>query len=141
MNRAQAQTYLENAYQDLATEAGIDHTTQTLAYQTAIDQALRQLGFVETDLPTAVATDPQTMAYIALLDYFVLLRYLRIFTPRVDVKIVRMLESNRSQILGHIHTLLDEAQARCVQLGVSPTRSMVPVRYDLDFLEPMVGEF
>ena len=141
MNRATAQTYLENEYADLATEAGIDHTTQTLAYTTVIDQALRALGFVESALPTAVASDPQTPGYIALLDYFVLVRYLRLFTPRVDVKVVRTLEATRSQILGHIHTLLDEAQARCSQLGVSPTKSMVPVRYDLDFLEPTLGEF
>ncbi len=70
MDRNTATNYLQEEYQDLATETAWASGTITSAYAVVLDQSLRQLGYQETDLPTANVDQTNVIAYMALLDYY-----------------------------------------------------------------------
>ncbi len=87
MDRNAANTYLVEEYADLATETAWTSGTITAAYNVVLDQSLRQLGYQETDLPTANVDQTNVIAYMALMDYYALTRYAKFFATRMDVSV------------------------------------------------------
>jgi hypothetical protein len=141
VDRPTATNYLSEEYQDLAIETGWAAGTITAAYNVVLDQSLRQLGYAETDLPTANVDQVNVIAYMALLDYYALYRYAKFFAIRTDVVVQGALSTKGSQTMVAVQHLLDKAEKRLIQLGFGPVQQMQAGRYNLDFLEPGPGEF
>lgn len=135
MNRTQALDYLTNEYSDLLTESNLDSDAALRAYSTAIDQALRTLGYAEDELVSANVED-EVSEYLALLDYFALSRYVKVFAVRSDVSVSGAISASQSQAYKQVKELLDAATERLAGLGVSPTQAFQVGRFTLDFLEP-----
>jgi hypothetical protein len=143
MNRASAFSYLEDQFKELADNADFSQDDVSHAYSIVIDQSLRALGVVGTDLGTHDVGDSLVVAYCALLDYYALERYMRAFSMSTQVTISRSLQVMRQQVFGHVTELHRQASHKLILLGVGPVELMQPVRYNLDFLEPdltMTGE-
>lgn len=136
MNRAAALDYLQSEYSDLLTESNLDSDASLRAYSTAIDQALRILDYSEDELQTADVEE--VTEYTALLDYFALLRYSRVFAVRSDVSVSGAISASQSQAYQQVKELLDTATERLAGLGVSPTQAIQSGRFNLDFLEPVL---
>lgn len=136
MNRDAARSYLQAEFADIALEAGLDQSAQLVAYGTVIDQSLRTLGYPESELGTADTVDAEVDGYLALLDYFALTRYLRVFAMRTDVSVSGAISATQSQTFRQVRILHDQAERRLDGLGLSPTEQMAVGRFTLDFLEP-----
>ena len=142
MNRAAASAYLTSEYSALVAEIGFDTNATTTAYSTATDMALRQLGFAETDLPTADVAQTDILSYLALLNYYTLRRIQRDLSIRVDVTIGGQIMATRSKAAVQVKQLLDDARAEVEALGFSLTKpAMAAGRFTLDYLEPPQTEF
>ena len=141
MDRPTATNYLNEEYADLATETAWASGTITAAYNVVLDQSLRQLGYQETDLPTANVDQTNVIAYMALMDYYALTRYAKFFATRMDVSVAPNIATKHSQVGTMVNTLLERAEERLTQLGIGPVQQMQAGRYNLDFLEPGLGEF
>jgi hypothetical protein len=136
--------YLLAEYAELATDSGLSDVQFTTAYTTAIDMALRQLGYAESDLPTTDVPQPQIASYLALLHYYALKRYARVFALRVNVSMAGVLSVSREAAATQVKTLLDDAEKEVVALGFPVGEHAVAFslgRMGLDFLEPGWGEF
>lgn len=135
MKRATALDYLQNEYQEMATEVSFDSEQALRAYGIVIDQALRLLGYQEDELPTADTRPDESTAYLAALDYFALARFARVFSIRTDA-FVSGLSVSQSQAFGQVTYLKVEAAQRLAGLGFSPEDEMQMGRLTLDFVEP-----
>jgi hypothetical protein len=136
MNRENALNYVQNEFADIAAEAGLDQSAQLAAYSTVVDQALRTLGYTESQLGTANTSDAEVDGYLALLDFFALNRYLRVFAMRTDVSVSGAISATQSQTFRQVKVLHDQAERRLNGLGLSPTEQIEVGRFTLDFLEP-----
>jgi len=136
VNRAAALAYVQAEYADIALEAGLDTTPLLQAYNTAIDQSLRGLEYPEAQLGTTDVPDSQVVGYLALLDFFVLTRFLRVFALRTDVNVSGSVAASQSQIFKQVQLLLDSAEKQLDGMGLSPVEAFTSGRFTLDFLEP-----
>jgi hypothetical protein len=139
MDRAAATTFLTSEYAELAGEAKFTTDQANTAYSTAIDMSLRQLGYQEVDLATTDTTQTQTLGYLALLNYYTLKRFVRIFTIKYDVNIANnTVFAYRSQIFKAMQQLLTDAEQECLKLGfdVGGGPSFQMGYLNLDFNEP-----
>jgi hypothetical protein len=137
MNRMDALTYLKEEYSELATEASYDADTCVRFYSRAIDRALRDLGFREDEIAVATLEHGSDItALCALLDYYALERYCRVFATRTDVSVSGAVSASQSQTFKQVAQLRDTAAARLLQLGLGPTEEFSLGRMTLDFLEP-----
>ncbi len=98
MNRAAALDYLQGEFAEIAVETGLEQSPLLKAYNTAIDQSLRGLGYVESDIGTADTTSAQVTGYLALLDFYALTRFNRIFALRMNVNISGSVQAEQSQM-------------------------------------------
>lgn len=133
--------YVTEEFQDLATETGWVSGTITAAYNVVLDQSLRQLGYAESALSTADVPQVSILGYMALLDFYALSRYAKFFAVQMDIAVAPAISAKRSQVGMAVQSLLKDARARCIQLGVGPVEQLVEGRFTLDFLEPSIGEF
>ncbi len=78
---------------------------------------------------------------MALMDYYALSRYAKFFATRMDVSVAPNIATKHSQVGTMVNTLLERAEERLTQLGIGPVQQMQAGRYNLDFLEPGLGEF
>jgi len=139
MTRTDAGVHLHISYSALesrlASSLGLD------GYASVINAALRDLGFTESELPDAVVEDDGVAGYLALLDYYALLKYLQAAATLTDT-VIDGVPINRSQMIQNIRYLLDNARAVAVGGGWLPDTSAVPVTdmemggINLDYLEP-----
>jgi hypothetical protein len=140
MDRAGATAYLSGEYAEVVNESGLDAGQATTAYDTAIDMSLRQLGVTEDSLSTADVPQANTISYLALLNYYILKRLIRVFALKFDVAITGSVNAPQSQMYKHLKELLDEAETECVALGfvvgASASTGFSMGRVELDFLEP-----
>jgi len=139
LDRASAMAYLTEELSELAVDAKFTPTQTTNAYNTAIDNALRKLGFVETDLPTAVVVQADTQKFIKLLEYFSLKRFSRLLSLRFDVKAGNgAVDATRSQAFKQVERLVQESVNELAVLGVIVGGSTFfeMGRIELDFNEP-----
>lgn len=137
MNRAAATTLLTTEYQELVVDAKFTTQQTTDAYNLALDMSLRQLGYQESDLPTADVLSP-ILSYIALMHYFTLKRFSRLLSVRFDVEITGALKASRSQAFAQVEKLLIDAEMECINLGfqVGGISAFQMGRITLDFMEP-----
>ncbi len=137
MDRTTATNYLSNEYAELATDAKFTTQQTSTAYSTALDMALRFLGYQESDLATADVQAP-ILSYIALMNYFTLKRFSRLLSIRFDVEITGALKASRSQAFAQVEKLLIDAEMECINLGfqVGGISSFQMGRITLDFMEP-----
>ena len=136
MNRAAALDYLQGEYAEIAVETGLEQSPLLKAYNTAIDQSLRGLGYVESDIGTADTTSAQVTGYLALLDFYALTRFNRIFALRMNVNISGSVQAEQSQMFRQVKVLLDQAEKRLAGLGLGNQEQVTMGRVTLDFLEP-----
>jgi len=136
VNRAAALDYLQGEFAEIAVETGLEQSPLLKAYNTAIDQSLRGLGYVESDIGTADTSDTQVTGYLALLDFYALTRFNRIFALRMNVTISGSVQAEQSQMFRQVNRLLDTAEKRLESLGLSQKEQVVMGRVTLDFLEP-----
>ncbi|SRR6266567_1156547 len=136
MNRAAALDYLQGEFAEIAVETGLEQSPLLKAYNTAIDQSLRGLGVAEGELGTADTTSTQVTGYLALLDFYALTRFNRVFALRMDVNVSGSVSASQSQMFKHVKMLLDQAEKRLAGLGLSTREQVVMGRVTLDFLEP-----
>ena len=139
MNRTDASAYLTEEYRELATDAKFSDDQTTAAYNTAIDMSLRQLGFAEADLASADTVQADTLKYLALLNYYALVRFSRLLSIRFDVKAGNgAIEASRSQAFKAVSELMEQAAMDLQQYGISVggSGSFTLGRMTLDFLEP-----
>ncbi len=139
MDRATATTYLTNEYVDLATDSKFTSGQISTAYSTAIDNSLRQLGYAETDLATADVDQTNVKKYLALLEYFTLKRFLRLYSLKFNVKAGSgAVDASRSQAFEQIRQLLGDAEADLARLGIplGGIQSFEMGRLTTDILEP-----
>ncbi len=136
MNRAAALDYLQGEFAEIAVETGLEQSPLLKAYNTAIDQSLRGLGYVESDIGTADTTSAQVTGYLALLDFYALTRFNRIFALRMNVNISGSVQAEQSQMFRQVKVLLDQAEKRLAGLGLGNQEQVTMGRVTLDFLEP-----
>jgi len=142
MDRTAATAFLTGEYAEMAASAKFTTDQTTTAYNTAIDMALRQLGVQETDLATADVDQSQVKGYIALLNYYALKRFVRLFSLQFDVNIGNnTVFAYRSQIFKSMQQLLADAEQECLKLGydVGGGPSFQMGQINLDYNEPGWG--
>jgi hypothetical protein len=139
MDRVAATLFLTTEYAEMAASAKFTTDQITTAYSTAIDMTLRQLGTQETDLATSVVAQSQIKGFIALLNYYALKRFVRLFSLQFDVNIGNnTVFAYRSQIFKAMQQLLEDAEQECLKLGfdVGGGPSFQMGYLNLDFNEP-----
>lgn len=146
MDRASATTYLSTEFADLAADAKFTSTQTSTAYSTAIDNALRKLGFVEEDLATADVIQADIQKYLKLLEYFALKRFSRVLSVRFDAEVgQKAVVATRSQAFRMVERLLEEARSELAVLGIivgGDNNTFEVGRVNLDFLTPhRIAEF
>jgi hypothetical protein len=136
MNRSAALDYLQGEFAEIAVETGLEESPLLQAYKTVIDQSLRGLGYAESDIGTADTSDLQAIGYLALLDFYALTRFSRIFALRMDVNVSGSVSASQSQMFRQVKHLLDVAEKRLDGLGLSQREQVALGRVTLDYLEP-----
>lgn len=136
MERADALTYLQNQFAGLAYVTGQATTDTPAGYGPAIDQALRALGYTSDQLATADVADTSTVDYLALADYYALVRFSRALVVSVDEE--RQTGSgrrSRENLAGKVTALLEESRKALGDLGYLGA-TWESGALSLDFLEP-----
>lgn len=136
MIRADALTHLQNQFSALATATGQATTDTANGYGPALDQALRQLGYTSDQLADADTTDAQTPDYLALAEYYALVRFWRALVTNVDVAAdAPSMRKSFSQIVKHVKELVDAAKADLTERGYLDGSWTMGV-INLDLYEP-----
>jgi hypothetical protein len=141
VDRTAATTLLTQQYRELATDAKFTSQNITDAYSAAIDMSLRQLGYQESDLPTADVIQSNVLKYIALLNYYALKRFSTLLSIKFDVKAGSgAVEAARSQAFRAVGTLMEQAAEELTQYGifVGSSQGFQIGTMTLDFQEPSV---
>lgn len=143
MDRSSAIPYLAEAYRDVTTDAGFSSQNVTDAFNGAIDNALRMLGYTEDVLSITDVPQNQIRPYLALLEYYALKRFIRLYSLRFNVSITGAVSASRNQTFDALKQLLAEAEADCARLGypVGGLPYFELGRLTLDYLEPTGNTF
>ncbi len=138
MDRTSAIDYLTGEYSEVVTEVKLTSDQTTTAYTNAIDMSLRQLGVADIDLSATIVSQSQTISFIALLNYYVLKRLVRVLALKYDVNVTGAIEAKRSQAYEQIKQLFLEAEQEAINLGfnVGGIVGFQLGSIQLDFLEP-----
>lgn len=138
MDRTAALTYISDEYTAIAIEAGVTLTDTGPGFKSAIDNALRELLFAETDLATADVPEGQAKDYVNLLDYFALKKLAQALAIYADVRVdAPGVEKKKSQIYANVVKLLTAAQDGVEQLGYLGSR-LSNGFVNFDYIEPKV---
>lgn len=136
MIRSGALTHLVNQFSALATLTGQAVTDTAAGYGPAIDQALRQLGYSAAGLAAADVSDADTADYLALAEYFALVRFSRALAINVDIEIDGpRAVAKRSQAFTATKELIAESRKQLQDLGYLGA-GFEAGYLTLDFLEP-----
>lgn len=143
MNRIAATTYLTEQFRDVTADAQFTSQNITDAYNNALDNALRQLGYSEELLASTDVPQNQVQAYLALMEYYTLKRFIRLYSLRFSVTITGAVTASRNQAFENLKALLAEAEADCARLGypVGGLPYFELGRLTLDYLEPTGNTF
>ncbi|SRR6266571_1912199 len=139
MDRTTALSYLTKEFSDIATDAKFDANATSTAYNTAIDNSLRHLNYLETDIPTANVDQTNVIKYLALLEYFTLKRFMRLYSLKYNVSAGnKAVEASRAQAFSQMRSLLGQAEADLARLGIplGGVASFEMGRITTDILEP-----
>ncbi len=139
MDRGAASNYLVEEYRELADEADFTSDQTTSAYSVAMDMSLRQLGYEESALSTADVPQADVLKYIALLNYYALNRFLKIFAKERDTAAGSgALNIKDSQMFDQVSKLMGLAAQEVASFGIDigGIGAYKMGRINLDFLEP-----
>lgn len=137
-SRASTASYLAVQFATLATETGQTTGDTSGGFGPAIDNALRKLGgTAEADLATASVADANVPAFLALCEYYALVRFARALATRVDTGITAV-EGDREQMFSHVRQLIAMAREECAAQGypVDGSEAWSYARLQLDYIEP-----
>lgn len=115
--RASATTHLSNELAMLAKDASQLVTDSATGFGPAIDKALRTLGTAETALATATVADTSVPVFLALCEYYALVRIWRTLATRADPVSARGVLSARAQVVQQVKDLVTEAANTCASYG------------------------
>lgn len=142
MDRTAAVAFLTSEYTETATAAKFTGDQITTAYGTAVDMSLRQISNAGVqsfdDLSTAIVDSVHDLDYIALMNYYALKRFVRLFSLQFDVAVGSgAVDAKRSQIFKQMQSLLEDAEQECLKLGfnLGGGQSFQMGYLDLDFNE------
>lgn len=113
-------------------------------YAGVINAALRDLGFAESELATAVVPDEDVPVYLPLLDYYALRKYL-LAAATLTNTVIDGVPINRGALMENVKMLYEDARRRAVSTGYLPDTTapivvdMETGRLNLDFLEPALS--
>lgn len=133
MDRADLLTYLAVALAELLTECSIDTTDTAAGLQYPLDQTYEHIG----------SDTPADLAYMAVGEYYTLLRILNVLSGRVDFDATAHQNSKYSVLYNQVTARLELAAERAKAAGypvsgetaVDTSNLDAPVLW-LDFQEP-----
>jgi hypothetical protein len=135
LTRANVADYLDEQFSSLATAVGQDVDVET-GYKPDIDNALRKLSTVESDLATATVADGSRDALYTLAEYYAARRLWRLLGDRVnntDGLTTYNFDSMRKQV----KEIMEDARKQCAILGYDVSSDGWTVgNLNLDWLEP-----
>lgn len=137
-SRSSAASYLAVQFATLCTETGQATSDTASGFGPALDNALRRLGGVaEAGLSSATLADEDVPAFLALAEYYALVRFARALATRVDTGITAV-EGNREQLFAHVQKLIALAATDCSAQGypVDGAQTWSSARLQLDYIEP-----
>lgn len=128
--------HLQNQFSALATETGQATTDTAAGYGPALDAALRELGYTADQLADADTTDAQDGDYLALAEYYALVRFARSLVVKVNVSVdAPAVRKDRNQAYQGVLKLIELSKADLEDRGyLASSWSMGYL--NLDFLEP-----
>lgn len=136
--RAAAAGHLAVQFATLATETGQATGDTSAGFGPAIDQALRKIGgTAEADMATATVTDANTPAFLALAEYYALVRFARALATRIDTGITAT-EGDREQMFANVRKLIEIAKFEAAGYGypVDGSSAWTSTSLQLDYIEP-----
>lgn len=136
MLRTDALTYLVHQFAGLATVTGQATTDTAAGYGPALDQALRTLGYSADQLAAADVPDADTTAYLALAEYYALVRFSRALIVSVDEeRQTGTGKRSRSNMADKVRALLEESRKALTEMGYLGA-AWESGALSMDFLEP-----
>lgn len=142
ITRAEAALYLDTQFGNLAREVmQVTNDDSAVGYGADIDQALRKLSYVESDIATAIVAADYRDVYFALADYYALRRFARLLATKVDIGQAHVREGDRNRVFDNVLKLLEMAETTIEEYGysVGSGSGWELARLTLDFLEPDVS--
>lgn len=139
MDRTAANAYLTEEYRELADEADFTTDQTASAYSVATDMALRQLGYAEAALSSTDVPQADVLKYIALLNYYALNRFSKLFARNNDTAAGSgAISTKDSQIFDQIMRLqaMAASELTSYDISVGGMQSYGMGRINLDILEP-----
>lgn len=135
MTRADLLTYLQNKFTKLASDTGQATTDTANGYGPALDNALRSLGFSESQLAAPAIADADILDLLSLADYYALKNFAAALAIRVSINLDGDAKS-RQQAFQQTKVLLDMAREDCKEKGLIGSSGWQAGTIMLDFLEP-----
>lgn len=136
ITRQNVADYLNDQFSALATSIGQNATPST-GYKPDIDNALRQLGKSESELPSAEIADGSRAVYFAWAEYFAARRIWRQLGSQVDHTMGETSIKYGGQ-RDQAKAIMDDAAAQLTALGYNVTGGWGVGTLNLDWLEPEV---
>jgi hypothetical protein len=134
VSRVDAIAYLSQEFSQLAIAVGQD-TNVLIGYRPDVDNALRRLGAVESDLATATVDDADRNAFFALAEYYAARRFWRQCSDRANFKVGQS-SFDFQHLLKNLKMVLDDAAARAADEGYPVTSSGWESGYmNMDWIE------
>jgi hypothetical protein len=137
MDRAESIVYLTK-FTKLATAAGCDPADVAGGFGQAVDSALREMEYTESELADADVEDTDTRAYLALLDYYTL-KLLKVYlSTDVDIRTSgadSQIDKKRSQAFQMVTDLLADAREEVKSLGYLDSDFQM-VALNTNYIEP-----
>lgn len=141
MTRGQAIAELAK-YTKLAVIAGCDDQDTKGGFGSAIDSALREMGYTQDELATADVAAADVRAYLALCDYYALKLLKTYLAGDVDIAASAadgQVNKKRSQAYAMTDGLLKDAREEVVRLGYLESDFEL-FKLNADYLEPAAAE-
>ena len=140
ISRANVAAYLDTQYSNVSALIGQDTDTLT-GYGPDIDNALRRLGKLESELvPSVTVEDGTRDSYFALAEYYAALRIWRQLGHLVTIKTDDS-TFDYKHLLTNAKQVLDDVSARCAALGYDVSASGWSMGYlNLDWIEQEPAE-
>jgi hypothetical protein len=142
MDRSDAIAELEK-FTELATVAQCDTGDSRAGFGSAIDSALREMGFVSSELADAEVAEADEAAFLALCDYYAL-KMLKVYLAPKAVDIAYTandgtVNKKRSQTMTAVDSLLADAREEVRRLGYLDSDFEI-VSFNTNWIEPSSAE-
>lgn len=138
MNRSAALSRLTIHYRDLLADVAWSEQEITDSLSQVIDDALRLLGYAESDLAAADVAQASIAKYQAALDYTMLQAFANAYSVQVATSVPGPVSVQANQAFSQVSARLALASQRLAALGLDPAADQADGGgwLTLDFLEP-----